>query len=551
MQRLSESVQRKFIDVIALDDWEIETPSGWQPVSKIMKTVKYRRWRLVLENGYILDGADQHIVITQDGERFLEDIVPGEYVCTNAGLSRVVMCVNTGIDENMYDVEVDDKDHVFYSNGIVSHNTTVAAGYLLHQLVFNKQFTVALLANKGEQSIEVLTRIKGMYEELPLWMQPGVRKWNEKSIFLGHKSRAFCASTSPSSIRGKSINILYIDEFAHIENDVEFYQSTYPVIMAGKTTKVIITSTPNGLNLFYKIWTEAEQNRNDYKALRIYWHEHPDRDPSWLVTQERNMPPKQIAQEVNCVTGDSVVQVRCVISGQTFGCSMSELHSKQYERTGFVYKLTRADGLCYIGVTLDYDKRVRSHSKSKRFSTGISDTEILFEGPYSECCRLEEFFIGLHDTWANGLNVTRDGKGLSETSKFNTLGVKMSAETKRKISEKAIGRGLGKPGPVHTDAQKAKWSRGRRGKPRHPSKIDDVLKTEILKDYQNFHPSADEIADGLAKKYVSPFLNGGVEISDCRLKSGAPYSKVRHFLKLHSGKYGVSMNGIVRANFLN
>ena len=178
--------------------------------------------------------------------------------------------------------------------------TTVAAGYILHQLIFNKTFTVAILANKGAQAREIIERVQLMYEELPFFLQPGVKVWNKGSITLGNKSRAFTAATSSSSVRGKSINLLYMDEFAHIENDVDFYQSTYPVIMSGETTKVIITSTPNGMNLFYKMWTEAKEKRNRFHALQIFWHEHPDRDEEWLREQESNMPPKQIAQEVHC-----------------------------------------------------------------------------------------------------------------------------------------------------------------------------------------------------------------------------------------------------------
>ena len=393
MQRLSESVQRKFIDVIALDEWEIETPSGWQPVSRIMKTVKYRRWHLALENGYTLDGADKHIVMTPGGEVFMEDLNPGDFVDTDSGPSRVAVCIDTGIDEHMYDVEVGDDAHLYYSNGIVSHNTTVAAGYILHQLIFNKSFTVAILANKGAQAREIMERVQMMYEELPFFLQPGVKTWNKGSISLGNKSRAFTAATSSSSVRGKSINLLYMDEFAHIENDTEFYQSTYPVIMSGKTTKVIITSTPNGMNLFYKIWTEAQDGRSQYKALQIYWNEHPNRDEAWLREQESNMPPKQIAQEIHCVVGDTPVTVRCVISGAVFETTMQALYEKQYERQGVIYRVTRTDGLTYIGITVDYKKRMRDHGRSARFAAGIESHEVLFAGPYSECERLEAFFI--------------------------------------------------------------------------------------------------------------------------------------------------------------
>ena len=289
--------------------------------------------------------------------------------------------------------------------------TTVAAGYILHELIFNKSFTVAIRANKDAQAREIMERVQMMYEELPFFLQPGVKSWNKGSISLGNKSRAFTAATSSSSVRGKSINLLYMDEFAHIENDTEFYQSTYPVIMSGKTTKVIITSTPNGMNLFYKIWTEAKDGRSQYKALQIYWNEHPNRDEAWLREQESNMPPKQIAQEIHCVVGDTPVTVRCVVSGAVFDTTLLELYEKQYERTGVVYKLTRADGLSYVGITLDLKKRVKDHAKTKRFAAGIISVETLFTGPYSECVRLEPFFVKLNDTYRRGLNVTPDGRG--------------------------------------------------------------------------------------------------------------------------------------------
>ena len=549
MQRISDTVSRKFIDVVELDEWEIETPSGWQPVARIMKTVKYRRWHLVLENGYMLDAADKHIVMSRGREVFVEDIEPGDVVDTDVGASRVISCVNTGIDEHMFDIEVDDDDHLFYSNGIVSHNTTVAAGYILHELIFNKSFTVAILANKGAQAREIMERVQMMYEELPFFLQPGVKSWNKGSISLGNKSRAFTAATSSSSVRGKSINLLYMDEFAHIENDTEFYQSTYPVIMSGKTTKVIITSTPNGMNLFYKIWTEAKDGRSQYKALQIYWNEHPNRDEAWLREQESNMPPKQIAQEIHCVVGDTPVTVRCVISGSVFDTTMQALYEKQYERQGVIYRVTRADGLSYIGNTLDYKKRMRDHAKTARFANGIASHEILFTGPYSECERLEEFFIDMYDTWKSGLNVTNDGKGKNPNTRFNTFGMPCLPETREKISSANKGRRSGLPGPKHSDEQKKKWSRMRSGRVWGRQVLTESVVREIASAFDSFSPSVEEIAEKLAPRYRAAFIAGMVSVEECRLTTGLPYSPRRHFANTICEAYGVTPNAIMKKVF--
>lgn len=175
--------------------------------------------------------------------------------------------------------------------------TTVVAGFLLHQAIFNPKFTIAILANKREQAIEILDRFQTMFEELPWFIQPGVKMWNKGSLSLGNGTKVFTAATSGSSIRGKSVNLVYLDEFAHIEDDVRFYTSTYPVITSGKKTKVIITSTPNGMNLFYKIWTDSENGRNSFARCKVHWSEHPHRDEEWKREQLSNMSEKQFAQE--------------------------------------------------------------------------------------------------------------------------------------------------------------------------------------------------------------------------------------------------------------
>lgn len=301
MHQLSDIIERKFTDVASVDDYEILGPDGWVDIKNIMQTTEYRAWRLELANGYYLEGADKHIVITADGDQvFLEDIVPGTLIDTDEGPSEVTACYDLGYEEQMYDVEVDSESHLYYSNGIVSHNTTTVAAVLLWYAIFNKKYNIYVLAQQRGQAMEILDRIKEMYECLPWWFQPGVYVWNKGSIQLGNKSRIVTAATGGSGVRGKSVHLLYLDEFAWVENDVEFYTATYPVVSSGSTSKIIITSTPNGMNLFYKLWTEAQRGENAYVWDDALWHEHPARDQAWYDEQMANMSQRQFDQEFHC-----------------------------------------------------------------------------------------------------------------------------------------------------------------------------------------------------------------------------------------------------------
>lgn len=179
--------------------------------------------------------------------------------------------------------------------------TTTVMAYLLHQAITRRHLRIAVLANKGDTAKEILDRIKQAYEELPYFLQVGVKEWNKNSITLGNGTKIIAAATSSGSIRGKSCHIVYLDEFAHIDNDLEFYTSTYPVISSGKTSQVIITSTPNGLNLFYKLYTEALEKRNNFVPLFYDWKHNADiYDDDWEEATRNNMSPQQFAQEYSC-----------------------------------------------------------------------------------------------------------------------------------------------------------------------------------------------------------------------------------------------------------
>ena len=179
--------------------------------------------------------------------------------------------------------------------------TITVAAFLLHYAFFTPDKSIAILANRGETAREILSRLKRMLEQIPFFLQPGVVEYNKGSVEFGNGSSIMASSTGNNSIRGFTFNVIYLDEFAFVEQDVDFYTSTYPVITSGKKSKVIMTSTPNGMNLFYKIWTESKQNRNSFKSIRVHWRENPNYDDDFKAETIRNTSERQWKQEYECI----------------------------------------------------------------------------------------------------------------------------------------------------------------------------------------------------------------------------------------------------------
>ena len=186
-----------------------------------------------------------------------------------------------------------------------------SVAYLLWFAIFHSEKNVAILANKGATAREMLARITLMLENLPFFLQPGTKALNKGSLEFSNNSKIFAAATSGSSIRGQSVNLLYLDEFAFVERATEFYTSTYPVVSSGKDTKVIITSTANGIgNQFYSIWQGATQGTNAYKPFRVDWWDVPGRDEAWKRETINNTSQLQFDQEFGNTffgTGDTLI----------------------------------------------------------------------------------------------------------------------------------------------------------------------------------------------------------------------------------------------------
>ena len=190
--------------------------------------------------------------------------------------------------------------------------------YILWYAIFKPEQTIAILANKGATAQEMLGRVTLALENLPFFLQPGCKTLNKKSIEFSNNSRIVAAATSGNSIRGMSVNLLFLDEFAFVENDGTFYTSTYPVITSGKTTRVIITSTANGLgNTFHKLWEGAVQNTNDFKPFRVDWWDVPGRDDEWKRQTIANTSELQFDQEFGNNfhgTGNTLINANALLS---------------------------------------------------------------------------------------------------------------------------------------------------------------------------------------------------------------------------------------------
>ena len=180
-------------------------------------------------------------------------------------------------------------------------STTIIA-YLLHYAIFNQNVNIAILANKAAVARDLLGRLQLAYENLPKWLQQGVINWNKGNLELENGSKILAAATSSSAVRGGSYNVIFLDEFAYVPNNIaeQFFSSVYPTISSGKSSKVMIVSTPHGMNMFYKLWNDAQNQRNSYVPIEVHWSEVPGRDEKWKEETIKNTSEAQFRTEFEC-----------------------------------------------------------------------------------------------------------------------------------------------------------------------------------------------------------------------------------------------------------
>jgi hypothetical protein len=253
------------------------------------------------------DQVQEYVKCSQDPIYFIENycyIVTLDY---GLKLFKLYDCQKKKIDI------IHNNRRVILMEGRQQGKTTSSAAYILWYTLFQANKQVAILANKAAAAREVLDRYQTMYEHLPKWMQQGVTGWNKGDIELENGSKVFTAATGKSGIRGKSVNMLYVDEAAIIPNNVaeEFFTAVYPTISAGQTTKILLSSTPLGYNHFWRFWNDAENDRNGFVPLFIPYWEIPGRDAAWAEEQKRMLGELKFNQEVLCnFLGSSLTLIR-------------------------------------------------------------------------------------------------------------------------------------------------------------------------------------------------------------------------------------------------
>ena len=221
---------------------------------------------------------------------------------------RIVHVDHGLVPFNLYDYQKDmvqkftDNRFVICKMPRQTGKSTTIIAFLLHYILFNESVNVAILANKGAVARELLSRLQLAYEHLPKWLQQGVLVWNKGNIEIENGSKVIAAATSSSAVRGSSFNVIFLDEFAHVPQNIaeSFFTSVYPTISSGESTIVLIVSTPLGLNMFYKMWIEAEEGRSDYVPIEVHWSEMPGRDEKWKAETIRNTSEVQFTQEFEC-----------------------------------------------------------------------------------------------------------------------------------------------------------------------------------------------------------------------------------------------------------
>lgn len=305
IKKCVDFLKEKFIESYEVNDYEVWTDDGWIDITNVHKTIPYDIWEVSTEN-FKLSCADEHIVIGKNKEElFVRDLKVGDEVITENGIEKVISVYKKNDKkENMFDLTINSESHTYFTNGILSHNSVMISIYLLHTILFNKDHAAAILSNKEKSSVELLKKIKNAYEKLPLWLQQGIQTWNEKEILLENGSSLYAASTSSDSVRSMVFSTLLLDEFAFVDQNMQkdFMSAVLPTVSSGEKSKIIILSTPNGQEMFYKIWMGSIRGENSYYPIKILWNQVPGRDDKWRKRVTEDLPDGelQFMQEYGC-----------------------------------------------------------------------------------------------------------------------------------------------------------------------------------------------------------------------------------------------------------
>lgn len=279
----------KIVNSFALKNVKVLTDTGWKDAGFLHETRKFKIWTIKTKN-HTLHCADLHKVFISDlQEVFCDELKLGDKIFTENGLEDIVEIKQSIFSQNMCDLTVMDDNSRYYTNGILSHNTTTSALFMLHYILFNVDKNALVLGNKRKTAVEILDKAKKIFLELPYFLRPGIYKWNEGEIVLDNGCRLMAEATTINSGISFTFHCVLADEFAHIQPNImdKFYNNLFPTITAGKA-RFMITSTQNGYNLFYRLCKAAEAHENEYWFFKTDWDEVPEWNPEKQCWEERD-----------------------------------------------------------------------------------------------------------------------------------------------------------------------------------------------------------------------------------------------------------------------
>lgn len=299
----------KFIERYNASKWQVKSDQGWSNIKSINKTIPYERFTVTFESGKKLLCADNHILITAGKKEIFAKDAKGQYILTENGPDKVLRIEPTFITENMYDLELSNNtNHLYYTNGVLSHNTTLMTIYALWLANFHPDQLIIILANKKEMAKEIFGRIKLAYMELPNWLkEPVDGEWNEMSAKFTNGSRIITEATTKDAIRGQSApSCIILDEFAFVDDAIAkpFWATVMPTVSTSPNSKVFISTTANGKdNHFYDMVQRVLNKKSEFKLEYVYWYDVPGRDEEWkkkTIETDLNGDAEMFEQEYEC-----------------------------------------------------------------------------------------------------------------------------------------------------------------------------------------------------------------------------------------------------------
>ena len=306
---LDESdITKKIIDTKQLSNIKVLSDTGYVPVTEIHKTQPYTVYEIKTSSGKTIEGADIHLVYRQtytetsiiNESVWIKDLNVGDYILTKDGPEQVVSIYKAPYKLSMYDLSINSQEHRYYTNDILSHNTTTVSAFLSWMLIFHADRNILVVANKEDTAIEIVDKITNIFKGLPYFLKPGCINFGKTGLRLENGSRILSSATTNTASIGFTIHCILLDEFSHIPDNIvnNFWRSVYPTLSSSKVSQCIITSTPNGTtNKFYDIWSHAIEKTNSFVPIRTDYWEVPSHDDAWAAQMRADFGDEEFAQE--------------------------------------------------------------------------------------------------------------------------------------------------------------------------------------------------------------------------------------------------------------